>query len=73
MAKDYAVLDQVRETNVSAATQRVERGWRVYYRDAVTGQSSDVFVPESVYTPEGVDSIIREQLGRVRGVHALGG
>lgn len=73
MPKDYTVTEQTRETNVNASTQRVERGWRVYYRDEQTGAISDVFVGESVYTPEGVDTLIREQLGRLRGVHSLGG
>jgi hypothetical protein len=68
----YKVIDQLRDTAVNDATGKVERGWRVYYTDKVTGVSGDVFVPDSDYTAKGVDTLIMHVLDRIRAVHALG-
>lgn len=70
--KSYRVVDQERDTAVNPDTNKVERGWRVYYVDSQTGVSGDVFVPDSKYTAEGVGVLIDHALAQVRAVHALG-
>jgi hypothetical protein len=71
-SQEYKVVDQERDTAVNPDTGKVERGWRVFYKDAQTGVAGDVFIPDSSYTAEGADTLIMHALTAVRAVHALG-
>jgi hypothetical protein len=69
--KDYNVTGQVHLNNLNA-DGTVTPGWQVTVMDTKTQTSIPVFVPDTNYTPEGVDIMVRHVLERVRAVHQLG-
>lgn len=70
--RDYSIVSQVHVNNLNP-DGTVTPGWQVTAMDSQTGVSLPVFVADSQYTPQGVDTAIRHVLERVRAVHALGG
>lgn len=69
--RDYTITSQVHINNLNE-DGTVTPGFQVVARDALSGVSFPVFVPDAQYTAEGVDMSIRHLLDRVREVHRLG-
>lgn len=70
-AVEYTIVDQLPTTRVVDGNRGVAEGYDVVFRDAVTGVTGQVFVPNSHYTADSVRTLILDRLQHIRMVHDL--
>lgn len=60
-ARDYTILSRTHIDKYDPNVQTVVSGWQLKAQWANTGTILSVFVPDSAYTEDGVDAVIRAQ------------
>lgn len=65
------IVSQVHINQLDSATGTVVSGWEIKVRDPQTNVIVPVFVPDTAYSPENVQTAVAYKLEQVRAVHAL--
>lgn len=68
----YGIVQRVHVNRWDDRLQQVVPGWEVSALWAQTGTLLPVFVPDTFYTPENVDKMIRDAGALDEQIHALG-
>jgi hypothetical protein len=69
----YVIVQRNHVAQWSDALQQAVPGWDLRVQWVKTGTILPVFVPDTVYTPENIDTLIRAAGALDERVHALGG
>jgi hypothetical protein len=69
----YRIIQRNHVAQWSDALQQAVPGWDLRVQWLSTGTILPVFVPDTVYTPENIDTMIRAAGAVDERVHALGG
>lgn len=68
----YVILSRVHTNQWDDDLQTTVPGWSIKARWSNTGTVLPVFVPDSVYTPQTVDALIRAAGANDEQIHKLG-
>lgn len=71
-ARDYTILTRTHIDKYDPNVQTVVSGWQLKVQWGNTGTILSVFVPDTVYTTDNVDALIRQQGDLDDQVGALG-
>lgn len=69
----YRIVQRNHVAQWSDQLQQAVPGWDLRVLWASTGTILPVFVPDTVYTTENIDTMIRDAGAKDEAVHALGG
>lgn len=69
---DYTVVSQVQDTQYVPGLQQTVAGWRIAFRDSITGTIGSVFVANDVHTVDNVRAAIENALVPIRQIAQLG-
>ena len=68
----YVILSRVHTSQWMPDLEETVPGWKIKARWTSTGTALPVFVPDSVYTPETIDGMIRAAGAVDDQIHKLG-
>jgi hypothetical protein len=68
----YRIITRVHINQWSAELSQAIPGWELRCLWLATGTTLPVFVPDSVYTPENVDALVKAAGATDDAIHALG-
>jgi hypothetical protein len=69
----YRIVSRVHVNKWDDALQQAVPGWDVRALWVRTGTVLPVFVPDTQYTPENIDQLVRAAGAKDDAIHALGG
>lgn len=64
--RDFVLAPPLQLNKYDVVTQTVQEGYSYPVHDNVSGANINVFVPASVHTPDGVDTLVEAALAPIR-------